>query len=77
MSSAIQTVEAVYERGYLRPLAPIESREGLIYIVTVVDPAAARRGKPAYRSLRGKYKGLISSTEEFSRNKQIEKTLER
>lgn len=77
MSSAIQTVEAVYEKGYLRPLEPIENREGLIYIVTVVDPVASKRHKPAYQSLRGKYKGSLSSTEEFSRNKQIEKALER
>ena len=40
MSTAIRTIEAVYERGYLRPLQSIEAREGLVYLVTVVDVAA-------------------------------------
>ncbi|MBM4425042.1 MAG: DUF104 domain-containing protein [Chloroflexi bacterium] len=77
MTSAIQTVEAVYERGYLRPLEPIENREGLIYIVTVVDPAAAKRTKAPLPNLRGKYRNRLSSTEEYFANKQIEKALER
>jgi hypothetical protein len=43
MATAIRTFEAIYEKGYLRPLAPIEGHEGLVYIVTVVDTNAIGR----------------------------------
>jgi predicted DNA-binding antitoxin AbrB/MazE fold protein len=78
MSLAIRTIEAVYERGYLRPVEPIEAREGLIYIVTVVDMAAVGRKSKSRTpySLRGKYRGYLSTTEDFVRNKQVEKALE-
>ena len=36
----VRTVEAVYEKGYLRPLEPLEAREGVVYIVTVLDIAS-------------------------------------
>ncbi|MGH7450805.1 MAG: antitoxin family protein [bacterium] len=76
MSTAIRTIEAVYERGYLRPLQPIEVREGLVYLVTVVGVAAVGTKARISPSLRGKYRGYLSTTEEFSQNKQAEKTLE-
>jgi hypothetical protein len=47
MTQAIRTVEAVYEKGYLRPLQPIEERPGLVYIVTIVDVAAVGQPKPS------------------------------
>ena len=31
MMQSIRTIEAIYERGYLRPLQPIEGRDGLVY----------------------------------------------
>ena len=76
MSTAIRTVEAVYERGYLRPLLPLEAREGLVYFVTVVDVAAVGKKEQKSQSLRGKYRGYLSTTDEFSRSKQTEKALE-
>lgn len=77
MTSAIRIVEAVYEKGYLRPLAPIEGREGLVYIVTIVDLKAMEEKDVPLESLRGKYRGYLSTSDDFARNKQIEKILER
>jgi len=77
MPFAIRTVKAQYENGHLRPLEPIEDREGLLYLVTVVDIAQRRRQRTRWRSLRGKYRNCLSTTDEFSRRKQIEKALER
>jgi predicted DNA-binding antitoxin AbrB/MazE fold protein len=76
MSTIIRTVEAVYEHGYLRPLLPPEAREGLVYWVTVVDVAKVGRKKHTQQSLRGKFRGYLSTTEELSQNKQAEKALE-
>ncbi len=76
MSMIIRTVEAVYEHGYLRPLLPLEAREGLVYFVTVLDLAEFRNKEQAPQSLRGKFRGYLSTTEELSRNKQAEKALE-
>jgi predicted DNA-binding antitoxin AbrB/MazE fold protein len=76
MSTAIRTVEAVYERGYLRPLLPLEAREGLVYLVTVVDVAKVGKKERAPQSLRGKFRGYLSTTEELSQNKQAEKAIE-
>jgi len=76
MSVPIRTVEAVYERGYLRPLLPLEAREGLVYFVTVVDVAEVGKKEQAPQSFRGKFRGYLSTTEEFSRNKKMEKALE-
>ena len=77
MTIPVKTIEAVYEEGRLRPLEPLEERPGLVYLVTVVDVAAIGQKPVSIGSLRGKYKGLLSSSEEFSRQKQTEKTLER
>lgn len=73
MSAIVKTVEAVYEQGYLRPLQPLEGKPGFIYIITVVDTTA----KKPIASLRGKYQGVLSSSTEFVRLKQVEKELER
>ncbi len=76
MSTAIRTVEAVYEHGCLRPLLPLEAREGLVYFVTVVDVAKVGKKEQAPQSLRGKFRGYLSTTEELSQNKLAEKALE-
>ena len=75
MMQSIRTIEAIYERGYLRPLQPIEGRDGLVYLVTVLDVSAMNRKRTA-RSARGKYRGVMISTAEFARGKQEEKDLE-
>ncbi len=73
----IKTVEALYEKGYLRPLEPLEQRPGLAYFVTIVDVATIENQESMAKSLRGKYSGHLTSSEEFSRQKTIEKALER
>ncbi len=77
MNYGVRTIEAVFEKGYLRPLEPLESRAGLVYLVTVLDVEVFKQ-KPRNggTSLRGKYRGVLSSSAEFSRNKQAEKALE-
>ena len=77
MIPTIRTVEAVYEKGYLRPLQPLEAREGLVYIVTVLDVGTVRGQKRPARSWRGKYRGYLSTSVEFSGGKLQEKLLER
>jgi predicted DNA-binding antitoxin AbrB/MazE fold protein len=72
-------VEATYEDGLLRPLELIQDSGNQIYLVTILDRdifnAKARpQGK---HSLRGRYRGYLSSVDAFSRSKQTEKTLER
>jgi predicted DNA-binding antitoxin AbrB/MazE fold protein len=76
MESVIKTVEAVYEKGYLRPLQPIEQRPGLVYIVTVVDVEAVGRQRSSVAGLRGKYRGHLSHSDDFARSKENEKALE-
>ena len=76
MTSTIRTVEAVYEKGYLRPLEYIEQRPGQIYLVTIVDLANMEQQAPSIKSLRGKYRGYLSSSDAFSQRKKSEKALE-
>jgi predicted DNA-binding antitoxin AbrB/MazE fold protein len=76
MVYTLKTVEAVYEKGYLRPLEPIEQRPGLVYIVTVVDLTAVARRTPSLHNLRGKYRGHLSSSNDFAWRKKEEKILE-
>lgn len=73
MIHAIKTVEAVYDKGYLRPLEPLEQRPNRVYIVTVVDLTAVTHHPSSIRSLRGKYKGYLSSSSDFARRKVLEK----
>lgn len=73
MTQVIKTIEAVYEKGYLRPLQPIEQRPDLVYFVTIVDLAAVGQPKPSPISLRGKYRGHLSSSDEFARQKKLKK----
>lgn len=74
MTHLVKTVEAVYEKGYLRPLEPIEARDGLIYIVNVVDLTAVT--PLSFKKLRGKFRGQIISSDQFSQEKKVEKALE-
>jgi predicted DNA-binding antitoxin AbrB/MazE fold protein len=53
MTAIVKTIEAVYERGFLRPLQPLDGKPGLIYIVTVVDTTAAKPPTTTTHSLRG------------------------
>ena len=76
MLRSIRTVEAIYEKGYLRPLEPIEARDGLLFLVTILEVMENQKTTPALASLRGKYRGLFSTTDEFLSRKRTEKALE-
>ncbi len=71
----LRTIEAVYENGLLRPIEP---RTDQIYLVTILDAAAVQRQtRQAVSSLRGKYSGYLSTSDEFAHHKAAEKALER
>jgi len=78
MTGVLRTVEAVYEDGVLRPLEPIQDRDNQVYLVIILDLDAIRSPAPTrtFRSLRGKYRGFLSSADEFARAKSAEKALE-
>ena len=78
-ATTTRTIEAVYENGLLRPLEPIQESGDQIFLVTILNiNAFLPKTRPQQAgSLRGKYRGYLSSANEFSRNKQTEKTLER
>ncbi len=73
-----RTVEATYENGLLRPLEPIHDTDGQVYFVTIlnVDSIRSKKTSPRTDNLRGKYRGFLTSAEDFARNKQTEKALE-
>jgi predicted DNA-binding antitoxin AbrB/MazE fold protein len=73
-----RTIEAAYENGLLRPLEPIQDFGNQVYLMTILDIDAFRAKTHPQRnqSLRGKYRGYLSSADEFSRGKQTEKALE-
>lgn len=74
-----RTIEATYENGLLRPLEPIQDSANQVYLVMVLRFDAFRskpRPQPAI-TLRGKYRGYLSSADEFALGKQAEKALER
>lgn len=72
----IKTIEAIYEQGLLRPLEPLERRAGLVYLVTVLDMAAIEKPKTKQNSWRGKYRGHLSLSDNFAKQKESEKSLE-
>ena len=77
MALNIKTTEAVYERGYLRPLQPIEERPGRVYIVTIIDIETNGNKAAPRENLRGKYRGSLSTSDAFASEKENEKMLER
>jgi hypothetical protein len=73
-----RTIEATFENGLLRPLEPIQDLGNHIYLVTILDLDTLRTTtKPNQgRSPRGKYRGYLSSADDFARSKQEEKMQE-
>lgn len=70
-----RTVEATYVNGLLRPLEPIRDSEGQVYFVTIlnIESIRSRKRSQPTKSLRGKYRGFLSSADEFASSKQAEK----
>ena len=77
MVPMIQTVEAIYEQGRLRPLKPITAHEGATYLVTLLEQQTKPLRQRTMRRARGKYRGRLSSSTDFAQRKQAEKRLER
>ena len=73
-----RTVEATYVNGLLRPLEPIRDSEDQVYFVTILSIDTFRSKKRLQRTsnLCGKYRGYLSSADEFANSKQAEKALE-
>ncbi len=73
-----RVIEATYENGLLRPLEPIQDDGNQVYLVTILNLNVLRtqRSRPTSHSLRGKYRGYLSSADEFAANKRAEKALE-
>ena len=73
-----RTIEATYVNGLLRPLEPIRDSEDQVYFVTIlnIETIRSRKRSQPTKSLRGKYRGYLSSADEFASSKQAEKALE-
>ncbi len=74
-----RTIETTYENGLLRPLEPMQDSADQVYLVMGLRIDAFRsklRPQPAI-ALRGRYRGYLSSADEFALGKQAGKVLER
>ena len=73
-----RTIEATYENGLLRPLEPIHDSGNEVYLVMILnlDVFRAKKQTRSTTSLRGKYRGYLSSADDFARGKKAEKALE-
>ena len=71
-----QTVEAIVKNGQIQPLEAIEYEENTRFLLVRLPAVPESLTQGHVTSARGAYKGLLSSTEEFSRQKQLEKVLE-
>ena len=69
-----KAIEAIWDGGKVVPLESLDARDKSRLLVVVVDEHS---GQPYdLSSLRGKYKGQISSVDEFIKAKQVEKELD-
>jgi len=69
--------EAIWLHGKVIPQESISIRENSRLLVIVVDEKNDDSQKPAWQSLKGKYRGRLNTVEQFIRLKQEEKGLER
>ena len=69
-----RTIEAIYRQGQIVPLEELEVEEKSKLLITVLDKPKKKNTK--WKELRGKYKGALSSVDEFISQKQSEKLLE-
>ncbi len=85
-----QTVEAIVRNGQPVPAEPVEMEENARFLLVRLTPQSTptlaegvssdeerQRRLAAFRASRGKYRGLLSSVDEFIAHKQEEKELER
>jgi hypothetical protein len=66
-----RTIEATYENGLLRPSEPIQDSDNQVYLVTILNLESLRANllPQQTKGLRGKYRGYLSSANEFARYK--------
>jgi len=69
--------EAIWLHGKVIPQESINIRENSRLLVIVIDEKNDDCQKPAWQSLKGKYRGRLNTVEQFIRLKQEEKGLER
>jgi len=70
-----KTVEAKHSNGYFFPAEPLHVTPSDRVLLTVI-PGGKQTSNPEVRSLRGAFKGRLSSVSEFIAGKSIEKKLE-
>jgi hypothetical protein len=72
-----QAFEAVWEQGKILPLEAVSINDHTRLLVVVIDEPGEQVPTSGWRTLKGKYKGKLSSVDEFIQQKQEEKRLER
>jgi hypothetical protein len=70
-----KTVEATYRNGYFFPTEPLHVASSDRVLLTVI-PGGKQTANSAVHSLRGAFKGRLSSVSEFIAGKAKEKELE-
>ena len=69
-----QTFEAIWSHGKIIPKESVNFKENTHLKIIVLDDQA--KAKSDWQKLRGKFKGKLSTVDEFNRNKKDEKRLE-
>ena len=70
--------EAIWEQGKVVPTESIRINEHTRLLVVILEePGEQISTTPGWKALKGKYKGKLSSVDEFMQRKQEEKRLER
>lgn len=70
--------EAVWEHGQIIPAESIHIHDHTRILIVILDEQQSESVPvPSWRKSKGKYRGKLSSVDEFMRRKQEEKRLER
>lgn len=73
----MQTVfEAIWLEGKIIPKEPVNIEEHTRLLIIALDEQKDNKSGE-WRKLKGKYRGRLSSADEFIRSKQAEKSLEK
>jgi hypothetical protein len=76
----MEAVNAYYDGHTFVPMNPVKARKNQKAIVTILDEVHTEKSvaatKQTIRELRGAFKGIGLSSDEFAAQKQLEKELE-
>jgi hypothetical protein len=73
----MQTVfEAIWHEGKIIPKEPVKIKEQSRLLIIMLDEQKGEESGE-WRKLKGKYRGKLSSADEFIRGKETEKSLEK